>query len=247
LNEHLYKGRYAKEKEMLDPAKALIAQQRKKVIEEEVEKLTEQRHVLRRQGLAFDDPATKAVREKIINLKHELELLDGSPSGISKQMREIDDFSAIVKKATIPEDMKVIRNVDGDVLDYFVKQTGSTEAKEALEKIRSQKYDMSKEEYFKAQAEVLNKSASGKRFIHESFMSTSFNADNNVFTGRPVQMQLYVDKGTTGLVTQNWYESEIVFDKDVEVELMEFKHEVIKDKRNNNEDRLVIIARVIKK
>lgn len=142
--------------------------------------------------------------------------------------QHIDAFSKLVKKGVIPEDMVVIRNVDKDFLPTIFKQANIElgELSQLVDKAADHNFG---NYYFKEYlarkkkflVEELNKKLSGVKYTNESFMSTSFNAEDNYFTIRPIQLEIYLDKGTTGYVTQNWEESEIVLDKGTTLEILE--------------------------
>ena len=51
----------------------------------------------------------------------------------------------------------------------------------------------------------------GAEITEKSFISTSYNANQNVFKNKKVQIKLYAKKGTKAFVTDNDQESEIIF------------------------------------
>ena len=65
----------------------------------------------------------------------------------------------------------------------------------------------------------------GTTIKEKGFMSTSTNVKRNVFTSRPVRMDILIPKGTNVYVTRNYYESEIIFNKGTEYEIIGFKEE----------------------
>ena len=56
----------------------------------------------------------------------------------------------------------------------------------------------------------INKNTVGNIIQEKAFMSTSYNANENAFTDRPVKMNIKAPKNTKGLYTTNHDESEIV-------------------------------------
>lgn len=169
-----------------------------------------------------------------------------SASSIKKmmpvQMREADALSDVISKGSIPDDVIVFRNVGGDVIDSIIKQVGIDKT-EAMEDV----YGLMRggnEQKITQLASDLNARLSGVQFIHESFMSTSFDATANVFTRKPVALELYAKKGTKALMTDNWDESEIVFDKFSKIEFIGFDVKNVKG-RFSNEIKLTIKANII--
>ena len=150
---------------------------------------------------------------------------DLAAGNITKAMRQIDALSAVIQKSTIPVDMKVVRNVGDSALDYIGTklqipgQLSAIEPREAARALRGKV---------------------GQRYINDSFISTSFDPAQNVFQRHPVQMEILATKGQTGLVTQNWMESEVVFDKGSGLELVDA---VVRD--IGGRQRLVLILRLL--
>jgi len=61
----------------------------------------------------------------------------------------------------------------------------------------------------------------GAMFETASFMSTSYNANRNVFTRRDYQLEIYADKGANALMTYNHNESEVVLNVGSRLEFMD--------------------------
>lgn len=213
LNKYLYTGEYEKNKERFAP-----------VIE---------KYDWDNQGFGLSFRAKDQIRQKY-----------GDGPIFQKQ---IDDFSSVIQKARIPEDMIVVRNVDADFLPYITEQAkvDTGELTDFFEKLKNREefdnFDF--KSALKKDKELiknLNKKLSGVQYRNLSFTSTSYNATENVFTNRPVQFEFCVDKGTKGFITQNWGESEIVFDKNSRVEIIEVK-------QGDSGSGLKIIARLFDK
>lgn len=136
---------------------------------------------------------------------------------------QANNFSDYIKKHTIPRNMRVVRYADLNffkaimnefALDY--KSTGST----------------------KELVNLLNKNIIGSVYKNEAFTSVSYDRKKNVFTNKPVEMEFLIEEGTTGLVTSNHVESEIVLDRGTEVRFLNISFE---------EGRIKVLAKVLKK
>lgn len=148
---------------------------------------------------------------------------------------EIDAFSEVVQKGTIPMDMRVIRMTD----EAFVQTLGtdlgmSNDLDRAIDRMNQGRFDAQT-------ATMLREKLSGIQYENKSFISTSYDPDANVFKGKPVMMEFAVDKGTKGLVTQNMDESEIVFDKGTKIEIVDVQHW----KPVKGESKIKIICRIL--
>lgn len=151
------------------------------------------------------------------------------------RIEEIDDFSKLIKKHTIPLDMRVVRNTDADFIKTLGNELGMSDALDkAIDRMNQGKFDATT-------AKELREKLSGIQYENKSFISTSYDPSANVFKYKPVQIEFAVDKGTTGLVTENMSESEIVFDKGTKIEILDVKNWV-----DRGDNKLKIIARILK-
>ena len=62
----------------------------------------------------------------------------------------------------------------------------------------------------------------GTTITEKGFMSVSSNIDNNVFTDRPVVLDIYAKEGTNIYVTNNFYESESIFGLNTQYDILGF-------------------------
>lgn len=146
----------------------------------------------------------------------------------SRYLEQIDNFSAVINKDKLTDSMQLVRNVDTNTMQYIFKQGGIKMSDKIQEGLVNIEYGTTEEEA-KALADELTKSLAGVKYNNQSFISTSFNAGANVFKGRPVQIEFYADKGTKALMTDNWAESEVVFDKDTRIEILGFTTKQMKE------------------
>lgn len=192
--------------------------------------------------------AVRSIREELRNLDTEMEKLKDifKNGGLSQRASQIDAFSKVIQKGRLPSNMKVIRNVDTNAMDYIFSRAGvdmSDTVKKGLSILSRDASRMLKIDG-QALAQELTSSLSGIQYINQSFISTSTNVSDNVFRNRPIQMELYVDKGTPALVTDNWWESEIVFDKNSKIEILDFEARPKIDDESNFS--FIMKARIVK-
>lgn len=83
----------------------------------------------------------------------------------------------------------------------------------------------------------------GDRITEKSFVSTSANMELNVFTYKPVTLELQAPKGTKAFITENYVESEVIFDRGLTYEIVGF--DIDKSKNPQHGDSLKIIAKVV--
>lgn len=120
-----------------------------------------------------------------------------------------NDLSSIINRHTISENMRVVRNVDGDFLGSMLKDLGVNISIDA-DKIKDGNF-----------VNTLNSSLSGVTYRNKGFLSTSFDPTLNMFAvDKPISMEILVDKGKKGFLTTNLAESEIIFDKNSELEIL---------------------------
>ena len=162
----------------------------------------------------------------------------------SRYAEQIDNFSAVINKDKLTDNMRLVRNVDTNTMEYIFKQSGIKMSDKIQEGLVNIEYGTTPEEA-KALADELTKSLAGIKYNNQSFISTSFNAGANVFKGRPVQIEFYADKGTKALMTDNWAESEIVFDKGTNIEILGFTTKQVKE-YDRLKTILVMQARILK-
>ena len=127
-------------------------------------------------------------------------------AGVSSfRITEIERFSKLINKHKLPIDIRTTRFTGNGTADYIGKKIG----------VKGNLGAMPVEDA----AAALNKKA-GTRYVNESFTSTSFDPEKNVFKYQPVQIDILADKGQTGLITQNWDESEVVFNMNSTYEIV---------------------------
>lgn len=80
----------------------------------------------------------------------------------------------------------------------------------------------------------------GDRITEHSFVSTSANMELNVFNYKPISLEFRVPKGTKAFITENYAESEVIFDRGFTYEIMGFDIEQIGKRKS-----LKIIAKVV--
>lgn len=131
--------------------------------------------------------------------------------------KTIDSLKQAISMNKLDENIEVTRYLD---LEWFEDKL----TKDIYRKARyNQKYD-----------ELINE-LSGKIVPDNQFISTSATEHNNMQT-RKVKMLIHTEKGTNAFVTENIMESEIVFDNS----------KLLIEKIKEDDDKLLVIARIIK-
>jgi len=125
--------------------------------------------------------------------------------------KDIDNLSDIIQKGSLPKDIKLVRNVDSNFIDAFFKKL-NIDVPINLSSINK--------EDFESVSQNISKQIFGVEYEHKSFMSTSFDIKSNVFDKREYTLDIFADKGTKALITNNWDESEIIFDKGTKLEIL---------------------------
>jgi hypothetical protein len=134
----------------------------------------------------------------------------------ARNFKNIDNLSSIIDKAdAIPRDIKVFRYSDEKFIYAVSKSFGDKDfSNNVLKAIKDKDHvEMAK----------LMNSKGASSFTNKSFVSTSFNKKKNEFTDRKVLIELSVKKGQKALITNNFKESEILFDKGTKMNISGYK------------------------
>lgn len=232
MNEFLYSGKYdayIDEKATFlreldtrlkyseeDIARALSRKLSKATSQEEIDAFNAWANEKRVQLLSDEDKA-RELRKFLERNRINEKLLD-----------EINKFTSIVDRYKLPENLTVYRNVDNNFLQSVLNMTNTSIPSSVADSLSSLKYGDSSEK-IESLTKELNRKLKGVAFENKSFTSTSYQASQNVFKDRSVQMEVYADKGMTALITDNVAESEIVFNRNQKMEILGFKNKVLPD------------------
>ena len=117
-------------------------------------------------------------------------------------LRIVRDLDSAIDKNTLDRNVLLTRNVGldyltstlelspNDILNIY-NQIGNTNSYESILKILNDKFV-------------------NEKVIERSFLSTSGNSSLNVFSNKPVRLEIKAPKGTKALVTKNFMESEVI-------------------------------------
>lgn len=136
-------------------------------------------------------------------------------------INEIDAFKDYVNKApNLPKNSKLVRFINERGLQGIVKLVVGDDS--IAQKITSTVNEavFGSEEKESARREFTSQVA-GAVFESNSFISTSYNIKQNVFTDRPYQLEIYADEGANALMTYNHQESEIVLNVGTKLEFID--------------------------
>lgn len=133
-----------------------------------------------------------------------------SPNFYGETMiNQIDSFKDYIDKApNLHKSTKLVRFIDGDAFEGMLASAiGKSSVGFIPDNIRDAMRGVGDK---KEAAQEFTARAAGVRFEANSFISTSYNIRQNVFTSRNYQLEIYADKGANALMTYNHDESEVV-------------------------------------
>lgn len=156
--------------------------------------------------------------------------------GTNQKLDEtVDRLTELIGRTQVKEDTQLVRFSGVDYLKSVYKDVGI--------KNPFGSKDMELEFEIEEVAEILNAALAGKTTVHKSFTSVSYNKDENVFTDRPIIMEIYAEKGVPALYTTNYHESELVLQRDTEFEIIGFEPVKTKDRWGYDDEQLKIILK----
>lgn len=156
------------------------------------------------------------------------------PNSGDKTDREIDGVTKLIAQSKLKEDSQFVRFSGVNYLKTVYKDVG---IKNPFGKKDIRDFDLDEA------ADMLNAALAGKSTVHQSFTSVSYNVDKNVFTNRPILMEIYAEKGIEALYTVNYTESEVVLQRGTEFEIIGFEPHTSKDKWGDEQQQLKMILR----
>lgn len=161
--------------------------------------------------------------------------------GVSMLDDKIDALTELIGKTKIDSDTKFVRFQGFSALGDLLK---GVNAKPFSENNECDLLDRSASSNTLTELLMsLNAQAVGKTYKSKSFTSVSYNAENNVFTNRPVKLEIFAPKGATAMYTANHSESEVVLQRDTNYKVLGFDIE-----ENNRGKRLLkVLLEVIVK
>lgn len=138
---------------------------------------------------------------------------------------QINALTDLINKGEIKDNSKFVRFVDRDYLQSICKQLAVPN-------------DLATNHTYQDRILRLNARLSGKVIKQDAFTSVSYDIDKNVFTNKPILMEVYTDKGTKALYTSNYRESEIVLQRGINLEILGF--ELVKTTDSWGDEREII-------
>lgn len=117
-------------------------------------------------------------------------------------LRTVRDLDSAINKNTLNQNVLLTRNVG---LDYLMSTLNLSP-----NDIQNIYQSIKDESSYKADLKWLNDRFKNKKVIEDAFLSTSGNSSLNVFSDKPVRLEIKVPKGTKALVTKNFMESEVI-------------------------------------
>lgn len=133
-------------------------------------------------------------------------------------VKRIDALEKTISKQKLPKNMILTRFAEPEEALAIFKRIDPALETEGLKLFTK---NLTDEEFINKTRELTERAA-GTQYKNNSFMSTSYESDMNVFRKRKVIVKAYADQGTEALITDNWGESEVVLNKGSDVEVMGF-------------------------
>ena len=166
-------------------------------------------------------PITKAERKIIYGKTHfsgyinssnarKMNALLREDKELPANYREIEvTLKGVIGRYKLPDDLLVTRYVTNDALEGMF---GVSVPKYKL----SQKVD----DFWEQIEDIPNQLGSDRVYIEKGFLSTSGVSDKNVMTDKAIKMIIKAPKGTPSYVTTNYKESEIIFNENTTLHLV---------------------------
>ena len=84
-----------------------------------------------------------------------------------------------------------------------------------------------------------------KIWTEKQFMSSSTDVGANVFTERPVKLDILAPKGTNAYITENLYESECIFADGITYDVQKMGFEFVKDRWGDETEVFNIVIKMV--
>ncbi len=117
-------------------------------------------------------------------------------------LRTVRDLDSAINKNTLNQNVLLTRNVG---LDYLMSTLNLSP--NDIQDIYNQ---IGNTNSYELMLKTLNDRFKNKKVIEDAFLSTSCNSSLNVFSNKPVRLEIKAPKGTKALVTKNFMESEVI-------------------------------------
>jgi len=130
---------------------------------------------------------------------------------LDPEMQKIaDTLSGIISKNTVDENIEVFRYVKPDALESIL---GVRFPEPSL--LQSQ------DDFFREHNAVFDTIERGRIYTEKGFLSTSGVEGQNVMIDKSVRMNIKVPSGVNGYITRNNHESEIIFDTNTRLKILD--------------------------
>ena len=145
---------------------------------------------------------------------------------------QINKFTALVAKDNLKDNSRFVRFVGEDYISGIYKQLKLSN----IPDLHSDKGILD-----------LNVALMDKIITNEAFTSVSYDQNANIFTDKPVMMEIYADKGTECLYTYNYMEREVVLQRGTQFKIKGIELVEDKDKWGNPISYIKIIVKTVSK
>lgn len=148
------------------------------------------------------------------------------PGGTTKIDEQIDKVTELIAKGKLEKNTQFVRFSGSSPLNTILKDMGRPELNIDKGYMMFSRNEI-KRKGSEAQTQylaMLNSATKGKEFTFDSFTSVSYDIEENVFTNREVQMEIYAPKGLTAMYTKNHDESEVVLQRGTSFKIIGFEY-----------------------
>lgn len=142
--------------------------------------------------------------------------------------KTVETLREVIKKNELPMDTRLVRFVDNG----YLQNTFGLELSDLQMLARDD-------------PEHLKTAFKGLRATEKQFMSSSTDVGANVFTERPVKLDILAPKGTNAYVTQNLYESEVIFADGITYEVQSMGLDWVKDQFGDETEVFNIVIKMV--
>lgn len=142
--------------------------------------------------------------------------------------KTVETLREVIKKNELPMDTRLVRFVDNG----YLQNTFGLELSDLQMLARDD-------------PEHLKTAFKGLRATEKQFMSSSTDVGANVFTERPVKLDILAPKGTNAYVTQNLYESEVIFADGITYEVQSMGLDWVKDQFGDETQVFNIVIKMV--
>ena len=178
----------------------------RKLLQKNYDEMTELEMIRYNQMRELYNKKQKAAYQSYVQTGHSFDInrhmYEGKykPGGRNKLDKEVDALKELIATQKLNKDAQFVRFSGLDYLNYMLNQVGSDFKYQRSAPGPVREYNLLQ----------LNNALKDKVITNDSFTSVSYDKNANVFTNKPMMLEIYAKEGTEALHTMNYRESELV-------------------------------------